>query len=168
MFVKYIPGYEGVYAATTFGKILSMKSGKVLCDGVGTSGYRCVGLYSGGRRERSLVHRLIAAAFLPNPFNLPVVNHRNGDKLDNRVVNLEWCTQAYNMREAVSLSGPWQRSGGGHGMAKLSDDQVVDIRRRYGEGGVRQADLAEEYGVHQTLVSSIVRRAHRKTNQCQH
>ena len=72
-----------------------------------------------------LVHRLIAQTFLPNPNNYPCVNHINGNKLDNNVNNLEWCTVAHNTQH--SYNHGYQR--GKSGNCKLSDAQVILIRR---------------------------------------
>jgi hypothetical protein len=62
------------------------------------SGYLKVCLRVNQKPKMFRVHRLIATAFIPNPNNLPVVNHKNGDKLNNSISNLEWCTQMYNMQ----------------------------------------------------------------------
>lgn len=59
-------------------------------------GYHYVSLYKDGRQKSSTVHRLVAKAFVPNPMDLPMVNHKNEDKTDNRADNLEFCTQSYN------------------------------------------------------------------------
>lgn len=63
---------------------------------VNRSGYKRVGLYKNGKYKPYNVHRLVAITFIPNPTNLPVVNHKDEDKTNNNVNNLEWCTYEYN------------------------------------------------------------------------
>lgn len=92
-----IPGYEGLYQASTFGNIRSIYGRKKrLRPAKYSRKYLQVTLYNGGRKECCAVHRLVALAFLPNPQNLPEVNHKDENKLNNRLDNLEWCTRAYN------------------------------------------------------------------------
>jgi len=77
--------------------------GKILEGGIDSDGYRIVLLYSApGKRYTAKVHRLVAQAFLPNPDNKLQVNHKNGDKLDNRVENLEWATNSENTKHAFA------------------------------------------------------------------
>ena len=61
-------------------------------------GYKAVTLFSNGKRYRKSIHRLVAEAFIPNPNNLPMVNHKDENEANNRVDNLEWCTRLYNSR----------------------------------------------------------------------
>lgn len=65
------------------------------------NGYLSVHLCVEGKEKRYLVHRLVAEAFIPNPDNKPCINHINGDKTDNRIENLEWCTQSENVQHAI-------------------------------------------------------------------
>ena len=78
------------------GRIYSYKSNKFLKPFLTNTGYLMVHLYSGGKRNRIHVHRLVASAFIPNPKDYPIVNHKDEDKTNNRVSNLEWCTHRHN------------------------------------------------------------------------
>lgn len=69
---------------------------RILKAKIDRGGYQMVGLCSYGKHKNMLVHRLVACAFLPNPDNLPQVNHIDENKLNNNVSNLEWCTREYN------------------------------------------------------------------------
>lgn len=66
-------------------------------------GYKAVLIRGNGHEHTVFVHRLVASAFIPNPDNLPQVNHINGDKTDNRPENLEWCTNYYNTRHRIDV-----------------------------------------------------------------
>ena len=95
-----IPVANG-YQASNLGRIKSKKTGRVCMQQVNPNGYYQIVLFMGNKRNKTFkVHRLIAEAFLKNPNNYKTVNHINGDKLDNRPCNLEWCSQAYNLRHA--------------------------------------------------------------------
>lgn len=86
------------YCVNEHGEIYSIKSNRFLNPSLCSGGYLNVELFApSGKSTRFLVHRLVASAFIPNPLNLPQVNHKDEDKTNNRVSNLEWCTPAYNM-----------------------------------------------------------------------
>ena len=102
---KDIPNYEGFYQVSNLGHIKSFhkhngKTGHFLVPNIIGHGYESVMLYkktvAGKERHKFLVHRLVAQAFLPNPDNLPQINHIDEDKRNNAVTNLEWCTNIYN------------------------------------------------------------------------
>lgn len=110
--IKSIKGYEGLYEITTDGFIFSVdrytKDGKHLKrkeikGGKFSNGYEFVCLRKNGKNHNCLKHRLIAQAFIPNPNNLPCVNHKDGNKQNNSIENLEWCTQSYNLNHAVEI-----------------------------------------------------------------
>lgn len=94
--IKDIEGYEGFYAITENGKVWSYKNDKFLKPISGGGGYFCVDLCKNGELKRYLLHRLVAETFIPNPNNYPCVNHKDEDRLNNNVNNLEWCTYKYN------------------------------------------------------------------------
>lgn len=110
-------GYEGHYQVSNEGDVRTlnwMGSGKMkeLKIRKNSNGYMSIHFIENGIHHTKLVHRLVAEAFVPNPNNLPCINHKNEVKDDNRPENLEWCTQAYNnsygtriQRLSESLSG---------------------------------------------------------------
>lgn len=89
---KKIDGFE-TYSVSNMGRVRNDSTDKMLKP-KSVWGYQSVMLYPGRKMMR--VHRLVALTFIPNPDNLPQVNHINEDKTDNRVENLEWCTAQYN------------------------------------------------------------------------
>ena len=103
---KDIDGYEGLYQISNLGNVKSLtnrsnhKEEKILK--LNTNGkYYLVNLCKNTKRKTLLIHRLVAKAFVDNPNNLPQINHINGNKLDNRAVNLEWCTCRTNIIHSI-------------------------------------------------------------------
>lgn len=96
---RLIPGYEGRYMVSSYGRVASKrKSGyRLLTLHTDLKGYAKVTLSKDGRLTTFRVHRLVAQAFIPNPDLLPEVNHRNEVRTDNRACNLEWCDRCYNI-----------------------------------------------------------------------
>lgn len=101
-----VAGFEGLYEVSDLGNVRSLRSGKVLRSWATNEGYRQVHLYR-GRREPFLVHRLVAAAFVEGDSTLGV-NHRSGNRADNRAENLEWATCSENHRHAFRELGRTQ------------------------------------------------------------
>lgn len=95
---KDVVGYEGYYQISNLGNV--MRNKKQLKKIVDKNGYVFVRLYKNGKQKHFSVHRLVAVAFIPNPQNLPEVNHIDANKENNFVNNLEWCTHTENMVHA--------------------------------------------------------------------
>ena len=107
---KDIQGYEELYQVSNLGRVKSLdkydkhnrfKRGKIkaICDN--GNGYCVVNLKVDGKQKSRTVHRLVATAFIPNPKNLPEINHIDGNKKNNNVSNLEWCDRRHNATHAV-------------------------------------------------------------------
>lgn len=96
MMWKRIKGFEDSYLISEDGQVWSIRSEKFLKPRIDRYGYEAVVLSVCGIPHYKTVHRLVAQAFIPNPNNLPTVNHINEDKRDNRVANLEWMSVADN------------------------------------------------------------------------
>lgn len=98
---KDIRGYEGTYQISNCGRVKSLcrrrrKEDKILKALLNSRDYLQVNLYKNGKMFRYLIHRLVAEAFIPNPNKLPCINHKDENKQNNYVNNLEWCTYQYN------------------------------------------------------------------------
>ena len=92
-----VPGYEGLYEISNLGNVKSLRSGKILKKSKNNVGYEIISLNKNKTRKSHLIHRLVALAFIPNPLGLPEINHKDEDKTNNNVENLEWCTRSYNL-----------------------------------------------------------------------
>lgn len=93
---KPIIGFEEYYLVSDSGQVWSIRRRRALKPAIDKYGYEKVGLFDGHKLHTRTVHKLVAQAFIPNPHNLPSVNHINEVKTDNRVVNLEWVSIADN------------------------------------------------------------------------
>lgn len=109
---KDIDEYKGLYQVSNWGRIKSveriLKDGrswkeKILKTSKNNRGYLTVGLWKNGKCKSYLVHRLVAEAFLNNPDNLPIINHKDQNPSNNNVDNLEWCNQKYNVNYGTAI-----------------------------------------------------------------
>lgn len=110
---KDIKDYEGLYQVSNLGRVRSLdkivirtdgknrhQKGKILKLQISKYGYNVITLWNNNVSKQFKVHRLVAMAFIPNPNNLPQVNHIDEDKLNNKIDNLEWCTALENNRHS--------------------------------------------------------------------
>ena len=107
---KDVEGYEGLYKVSSYGNVLSLKycgsnRKHLLAQNPDHKGYLMVYLSKRGKRKTFKVHRLVASAFIPNPNNLPQVNHKDGVRNNNSVDNLEWCDEFQNAQHAINILG---------------------------------------------------------------
>lgn len=151
-----IKGYEDYYI-TKSGKIFSSLTNKELkFDRSQTGGYCKVKLMDRrlGRFINLSVHRLVATQFIPNPRNLPEVNHKDGNHSNNSVYNLEWCTAEYNRRHA--LENRLYKVEEDSPRAKLTKEQVKSIYKDW-ETCKTKTIIAKKYNVSDALIGEIVR-----------
>lgn len=111
-----IAGFERYYEIDESGNIRSIRGALTMKQYVNEKGYSTVGLMGDGVKKRFKVHRLVAIAFIPNPDNKPQVNHKDFNKLNNHVSNLEWATGKENTRHAqlggkIPTATPKQKVG---------------------------------------------------------
>lgn len=116
---KLIDGFPG-YEISSACRIRSLPHKRILKQSNHIKGYMTIGLRKNRESSSRLVHRLFAIAFVPNPENKPFINHKNGNKKDNTIENLEWCTGKENSIHA-SLNGmlhPWLKGKLNHHLSK--------------------------------------------------
>ena len=148
-----IKGFEGIYQISNLGNVKSFKYGKekILKACTNTTGYFQFCLILNKKSFHFLQHRLISEAFIPNPENKCDINHINGIKKDNRIVNLEWNTRSENLYHAFANGLSKKRQGVKHKMAKLNNEDVYFIR----ESKLKQYQLAIIFNVDQSLISYV-------------
>ena len=161
---RSVSGYEGLYEVSNKGRVRrtgkaygAAVPGKILGYGDGGVGYVKVRLYTGNCKCKTFrVHHLVLAAFVgPCPDGM-VCNHKNGIKSDNRVENLEWVTYSQNTQHGFDVLHRDTPRGEGHGMAKLSEDQVIEIRRLYLTGNYSQHQLAKMFNIGRRGIQAVV------------
>lgn len=158
--MKPIPNYEGKYLCCPTGRVWTTGSNKLPKGGylkpwlIG-AGYEMVMLYKDKIPKKFLVHRLIATIYIPNPNNLPEVNHKDGNRRNNRPENLEWVTSKQNKAHAWK-SGLYNHRGTDHYLAKLDNEKVTRIRKMH-EQGYNYPYIAKLIGVSKTTIGLVIR-----------
>ena len=170
---RAIEGYEGLYAVDEKGNVWCHKKtipvgknglvvergGHVLRPMLNSkrTAHQRVILTKDGKRRQHQVHRLVAQAFIPNPDNLPFVNHKDCDPTNNHVSNLEWCTAKQNSIHAYQ-KGRWtppNQAGSKNANSKLTEANVVQIRAMYTE--VKNcSEIARRFKVNPKTINMII------------
>lgn len=166
MIWKQVLGYEGIYSISEYGDVkregkgLGCQVGKIRKPQRNIKGYLCISLNHKRNKKTFFVSKLVALNFIgERPIGFQI-NHIDGNKENNHYKNLEYISPSENVRHAWKIGLNTPVSGMRSGHAKLTDQQVLEIRRRYQDDGITQASLAEIYGVNQTNIGFIVRREH--------
>ena len=166
-------GYEEYCEASTLGrikvlqrfiktkddKIKNMKE-KILNLGYYSNGYEQFSISINNKRHTGIVHRFIAKTFLINPNNLNTINHKNGIRDDNRVCNLEWCSQSDNMKHSFrKLKRKIKNmSGENNNNSILKEEDILKIRKLHNESNYSQRKIAKLYSVQPSCINKIIKK----------
>lgn len=165
---KDVVGYEGRYQVSNIGRVKSLarvvirrnnvpqhRTERIMNPATDGKGYKRISLSKNAKDSTKKVHRLVAEAFIPNPKNLPQVNHKNCIKYDNRVENLEWCDNSHNQKHAFKHGLNYARKGENANRALLTNKQVCEIKKLLSTGKYYQHEIAKMYNVSQSAISHI-------------
>jgi hypothetical protein len=155
-----VPGYDGNYAASNHGRVMRTKTinnaftGRVLKPGL-NKGYLYLTLVLNKQRKYLGVHQIVALAFLGYPPEGYEVNHKDGNKLNNCINNLEYCTPQANSQHAFRIGLNRSRPGEECKIAKLTWKEVDEIRRLYATKQYTQKELGALFGVNYRTIGAI-------------
>ena len=140
---KTIEMFDNKYTVSSDGSVYSLKGiKKMLVGKIAKSGYREVVISHLGKKKYLLVHRLVASTFLPNPNDYRTVNHKDGNKLNNNVSNLEWCSDSDNLIHARD-----------NGLLNTKINNEIAEQIKKDTGTIRE--IAKKYGIGKTQVGYI-------------
>lgn len=162
---KNIEGYEGRYQVSDFGRVKSfvVSSHGRIRKGVPAQGYPQVQLKGNGdgTQETKKIHRLVGTAFIPNPDNLPEINHLFGDRGDCRAWMIEWSTASDNMKHAYRKLGKrsnLNKVGEQCYNAKYKNEDILKMREMFSSGKYTQKQIADIYGERSGIINRIITR----------
>lgn len=151
---------RGVYSVSEDGRVFrhfkTKDSSEVKSHKHPKTGYRQLTLSYCGVQKCVLLHRLVALYYISNPGLLPAVNHKDSNQENNSRANLEWVTASENNRHSYKI-GKKSAVGESNGQAKLSESQVIEIRRLCSTG-LTKTKIGEKFGIHRVTVGEIERR----------
>ncbi len=167
---KPIKSFEGYYDISNHGRVRSLDrltKYKLIFERKYFGGIKPLQIYSGyyyiklnknGIYKNPKIHRLVAEMFIPNPQNKKMVNHLDGNKLNNHFSNLEWCTAKENVNHSIHVLGNHHgRLGSQNGRAKITEAEVIEIRRLSGVSKYYTCVLLSKmFGVNSRSVSNIL------------
>lgn len=153
---KSILDYEEYYEVSNLGNIRNIKTNRILKQSV-SFGYKRIKLTKNGKGKEFSVHRVVLQSFTENSDNKPIVNHKDGDKFNNYLNNLEWCTAKENVNHAVNTG--LMPSGINHPKAKLTKEDVLNIIELR-KSGVRPRDIMKMYNIGRSTASFVSRGIH--------
>lgn len=160
---KGVFGFDN-YLCNEQGEIYSLKRNKILKGTVNKQGYKCVLLTKNdGKIKRVRVHRIVAQTFIPNPENKPQINHKDGNKMNNAISNLEWVTSKENIHHAIK-TGLVDNSGTHHGQATCNEEKLKEIRNLISEGK-KDKEIEKITGIPFYTIGGIRKGKHYKEKQ---
>lgn len=148
---KTIQDYGGLYQVSNTGKVRDLKN-HIKSVYKNNKGYVCLSLYYNGKTYHPTVHRLVAKAFIPNPNNYEQVNHKDCNKENNSVENLEWCNQRYNYNEGMKTFQYSKNEE--HYFAKLKNSDIPIIYELYKLGFTR-VTVAKMFSINPSSLEAI-------------
>ena len=159
---KDVVGFEGLYKISDRGRVLSLANSRsyykkrkniILKPRLDRYGYFIAILYKNKKPYWRTVHRLVMDTFILNTLGKPQINHIDGNRRNNQVINLEWCTGSENKQHSYNI-GISDAKGEKNGRAKLTTENVVCIREQF-KNGQKRKKLAEIYCVGQSNINKI-------------
>ena len=151
---KTIQDYGGLYQVSNTGKVRDLKN-HIKSVYKNNKGYVCLSLYYNRKTYHPTVHRLVAKAFIPNPNNYEQVNHKDCNKENNSVENLEWCNQRYNYNEGMKTFQYSKNEE--HYFAKLKNSDIPIIYELYKLGFTR-VTVAKIFSINPSSLEAIEKR----------